>query len=251
VLAKRRLLELPTQHIRGILFDLVGTLARFVPEQEALLSRAAAIHGLALPPAVARRALAAAGVWWQHQVAQQPLERRTEAERAELYRGFDAQVLEAAGFEVDSGVTGAIFTTLLELGRESRLEVYADTPPALAGLQAAGYPLGVVSNMDATLEVTLQALDLSGHFMVVVNSQEAGFAKPDPRIFRLAAELMGLPAEALLYVGDQPEIDVVGSLAAGLTPVLVDRDGAFASATEGLRVAALTELPGLLSPGLR
>lgn len=226
-------------------------MARFVPEQEALLSRAAAVHGLALPPAVARRGLAAAGVWWQREVAQQPLELRTEAERAALYRGFDAQVMAAAGFEVDSGVTGAIFTTLLELGRESRLEAYGDTRPALVALQAAGYPLGVVSNMDATLGVTLEALDLATHFGVVVNSQEAGFAKPDPRIFRLAAGLMALPAEVLLYVGDQPEIDVVGALAAGLTPVLVDRDGAFAGATEGLRVAALTELPRLLFPTCR
>lgn len=235
-----------TGTIQGVVFDVIGTLARFVPEQEALLSQAAAIHGLLLPPTAARRGLAAGGAWWQQQMALGPLERRSETERHDLYQGFDAAVMTAAGFDLEPRVTSAIFATLLELGNSSHLEVYDDVAPALEALKAAGYPLGVISNMDATLQVTLESLDLAGYFGLVLSSQEAGFAKPDPRIFLLAAERMGIAAAALAYVGDQPEIDVRGALSAGLQPVLVDREQAFPETQDCWRIATLTELPHLL-----
>lgn len=217
-----------------------------MPEQEALLSQAAAIHGLLVPLTAARRGLAAGGAWWQQQMALGPLEQRSETERYGLYQGFDAQVMTAAGFDVEPGVTSAIFATLLELGSSSHLEVFDDVAPALEALKAAGYLLAVISNMDATLQVTLRSLDLAGYFGVVLNSQEAGFAKPDPRIFRLAAELMGIEVAALVYVGDQPEIDVRGSLSAGMQPVLVDREQAFPDVQDCWRLSTLTELPPLL-----
>lgn len=232
--------------LRAVFFDVIGTLARTVPEQEVLLSRAAALHGLALPPAAARRGLAAAGAWWQQQVAQRPLSQRSEAERRTLYRDFDQRVMEAAGFDLDQGATGAIFTTLLALGETSRLEAFDDAVPALQALAGAGYILGAVSNMDATLQATLEALDLGRYFSVVVNSQEAGVTKPAPGIFHLAAAQAGVPPEEAAYVGDQPQIDVRGAAAAGMLPVLVDRAGAFPDAAPALRIASLLELPGLL-----
>ena len=46
--------------------------------------------------------------------------------------------------------------------------------------------------------------------------------KPDPRIFQLALDAMGIAAADAWYVGDMPGIDVVGARAAGLFPVLMD-----------------------------
>jgi putative hydrolase of the HAD superfamily len=79
-----------------------------------------------------------------------------------------------------------------------------------------------------------------------VASAEVGAAKPDPAIFAHALALAGVGAEAAWHVGDSPDADVRGALAAGLQPVLVARDGASARVPDGVpTIASLTELPEL------
>lgn len=58
----------------------------------------------------------------------------------------------------------------------------------------------------------------------VVVSGDVGVEKPDPAIFAPALAATGLDPAEVLFVGDSPE-DVEGALAAGLVPVLVDRTG--------------------------
>ena len=52
-----------------------------------------------------------------------------------------------------------------------------------------------------------------------------GARKPDPAIFEPALELAGCGPEEALHVGDTPEEDVEGARAAGIRPLLIDRDG--------------------------
>jgi len=54
-----------------------------------------------------------------------------------------------------------------------------------------------------------------------VASAASGVAKPDPRLFRLAAELLGAPTTAVLHVGDDLESDVHGARAAGCHAMLL------------------------------
>ena len=56
----------------------------------------------------------------------------------------------------------------------------------------------------------------------VIDSGAVGVSKPDPRIFQIALDAIGVAAADAWYVGDMPGIDVVGARAAGL---LADRDG--------------------------
>jgi putative hydrolase of the HAD superfamily len=56
----------------------------------------------------------------------------------------------------------------------------------------------------------------------VIDSGAVGVMKPDPRIFRLALDAMGITAADAWYVGDMPGIDVIGARAAGLHPGLMD-----------------------------
>jgi putative hydrolase of the HAD superfamily len=114
--------------------------------------------------------------------------------------------------------------TLLRLHQERHLwsGYDAGTPTALARLQAAGYRLGVISNSDGRAEEALAAAGLRTFFEVVVDSQLVGFEKPDPRIFHLALQRMGVRPDQALYVGDIYEVDVVGARGAGMSVVLVD-----------------------------
>ena len=68
---------------------------------------------------------------------------------------------------------------------------------------------------------------------VILDSAVVGVAKPDPAIFRLALDALGVPADrSVLHVGDSLRYDVAGALAAGLQPVHMDPYG-FCPAPDG------------------
>ncbi len=86
---------------------------------------------------------------------------------------------------------------------------------ALARLHAAGVPMVCVSNWDSGLPGHLERLGIARYLRGVVASGAVGVAKPDPRIFAVAVELLDVPRDAIGHVGDEP-IDRAGALAAGL-----------------------------------
>jgi putative hydrolase of the HAD superfamily len=112
----------------------------------------------------------------------------------------------------------------------------------LRALAALGVPMGVVSNSDGRLQALLVRLAVcyapggpeagpdgvpaGVPVGVVVDSTRAGVAKPDPAIFSLALEVLGVPVSgSVLHVGDSLRSDVDGALAAGLRPVHLDPYG--------------------------
>jgi putative hydrolase of the HAD superfamily len=124
------------------------------------------------------------------------------------------------------------------------------TLEGLRALAALGLPLGIVSNSDGTVQGQLLAAGLcyvpagpaasaqDGAGVpvgVIVDSAVVGVAKPDPAIFRIALDALGVPASgAVLYVGDSLRYDVAGALAAGLQPVHFDPYG-YCPAPDGHR----------------
>ncbi len=80
---------------------------------------------------------------------------------------------------------------------------------------AARYRLGVVSNSYGNMPALLAEAALAP-FAVIVDSAIAGVAKPDPAIYRLAADELDLPPVAILHVGDSWERDVVPAHAVGM-----------------------------------
>ena len=87
---------------------------------------------------------------------------------------------------------------------------------------AGRYPLGMLTNFThppAVREI-IDRMELSPFFQTVLVSGELGYRKPHPSVFaRLVGEL-GVPAEQILFVGDDLEADVQGARDAGLQPVL-------------------------------
>ncbi len=85
----------------------------------------------------------------------------------------------------------------------------------VARLKARGLRLAVVANWDCALPEHLEQAGLHGLFDTVVTSARAGVAKPDPAIFRLALDELGVEPDRALHVGDEP-LDEEGARAAGL-----------------------------------
>lgn len=119
------------------------------------------------------------------------------------------------------------------------------TAEALEELRRRGYRMGVISNADGRVDALLESVGLRPYFDFVIDSAVVGVEKPDPRIFRMALERMGVEPEEALYVGDIYEIDVVGARGAGMPAVLIDPLGRWTD-LDCDRIAAVSELPAWL-----
>ncbi|WP_046167812.1 HAD family hydrolase [Chromobacterium vaccinii] len=91
---------------------------------------------------------------------------------------------------------------------------------AVAGLQAQGGRIGVISNgSHRTRLEKVERLPFASAIELTVSSESAGVKKPDAAIFRAAAEALGVESGECWYVGDHPLNDVIGAAGAGMTPV--------------------------------
>ncbi len=88
-----------------------------------------------------------------------------------------------------------------------------------------GSSLGIVSNFDSRLFNVLRGLGIADHFDTVTISSLAHAAKPSPKIFELALEKHAVDAADAMHVGDSITDDVEGARKAGITAVLLARDG--------------------------
>jgi putative hydrolase of the HAD superfamily len=123
----------------------------------------------------------------------------------------------------------------------------------LRALVATGVHVGIISNADGTVAERLAAQEvlqvgpgLGVDVECVIDSGAVGVSKPDPRIFRIALDAIGVAATDAWYVGDMPGIDVVGARASGLWPIVMDPFG-FQTGADYARVTSLTEVAAMVS----
>ena len=96
------------------------------------------------------------------------------------------------------------------------------TYDALYKLRSKGYKVGLITNGPSDLQrKKLELLKITDMFDEIVISGEVGTGKPDTAIFNIMTDKIGIPANQLLYVGDNPINDVDASRRAGYTPVWV------------------------------
>ncbi|MCC7081333.1 MAG: HAD-IA family hydrolase [Burkholderiales bacterium] len=106
------------------------------------------------------------------------------------------------------------------LAARNEIELYPDAREALGRLSGR-YRLAVVSNGNADVS----RIGIGEYFAAVVSARSTGYAKPDKRIFAAACAGVALPAEAVLHVGDDPDLDVRGAIAAGARGAWINRHG--------------------------
>jgi len=94
--------------------------------------------------------------------------------------------------------------------------------PVLDALRARGLRLVVVSNANGTLLAHMERLGLTGRFDYILDSQDEGVEKPDPRFFEIALARSRARKETTIHVGDLYYVDVIGARHAGLRGVLLD-----------------------------
>jgi putative hydrolase of the HAD superfamily len=109
------------------------------------------------------------------------------------------------------------------------------------------FKLGLITNGRGLIQRRkIRGLGLESSFDVIVISEEFGCRKPDSRIFSHAVTELDQPASASVYVGDNPEHDVLGAKGAGLRSIW-RRDEFWAEPREADHVIDdLAEIPGWL-----
>jgi putative hydrolase of the HAD superfamily len=192
---------------RAVFLDALGTLVELEPPWVSLREL--------VPAEVSDERLVAALRAEMAYYREHAHEGRDEASLAELRERCAAIVSEKLGFEI----------TVDELIEAIRFSAYPDAAPALGSLRDRGLRLIAVSNWDCALPRVLERCGIERMLDGVVTSAEAGARKPDPAIFTAALELAGCEAGEALHVGDTADEDVAGARAAGIRPLLIDRDG--------------------------
>jgi putative hydrolase of the HAD superfamily len=154
----------------------------------------------------------------------QQARRRAQAALADKPHDFSAmrrsmigQALAQAGEQTD------LATPAFEVFYAARQQVtlFDDALETLDFL-AQRFPLAALTNGNADV----QRVGLGAFFQCAVSAHEHGIAKPDPRIFWHTAERLNLAPEAVLHVGDDAALDILGARAAGMPCVWLNRQGA-------------------------
>jgi HAD superfamily hydrolase (TIGR01509 family) len=110
---------------------------------------------------------------------------------------------------------------------------YPDVAAVLSELTQAGIRVGVVSNIPAPLKPYFGRHELDQFIDLYVESHEHGVTKPDPELFRIAGQQLGLDPANILVIGDNPIADGA-AIQAGMAALILPH--APAGRDRGLRL---------------
>jgi putative hydrolase of the HAD superfamily len=229
---------------KAVFFDLYQTLIKYQPTQEELESQALQKLNITASPDALRRPILAANEFLYDRMAERPLSKRTREEVAALYLEYQRVVLREAGIKAEEKV----ILNLLGMMQQTKmgLALFDDVLPVLQELKKRRLTVGLISNIEQNMTAALDKLGLSPHLDIVVTSQDAGFAKPDKAIFEFAIKKAGVKAGDSTYIGDQYNVDVIGSRNAGMKSILLDRYDYYRQPVDGPKIKSLSDLPVLL-----
>ena len=135
------------------------------------------------------------------------------------YTGHNRAVLVAAGVVAYHGT------------KESDLKVYDDVYATLKWLSAKPVVRGIVSAgitiKQAEKLVRLDVLEFITRSAVFFTDQ-VGFSKPNPKLYRRVLERLNLSPERCIYVGDNPTHDIDPCNREGWTTARIRRSGRYA-----------------------
>ena len=205
---------------KGVIFDLYGTLVESFRSQESLASITEMAATLEAPKDEFGR------LW-----------RKTFSDRETgVFRTIEENirhVCQRLGIQRDASQVRAAARLRLDFYRRS-LVPRPGSVETLAALRSAGFRIGLVSNASAQTNELWLETPMAPLVDVPVFSCAAGMSKPDPRIYHLALEGLGLAADTCLFVGDGGSGELEGARRVGL---------------QGPTVSAISEVLDLVTAG--
>jgi putative hydrolase of the HAD superfamily len=232
------------QAIRTILFDVGFTLVTPNPSVASVVQRVCAREGVAVSEDDLLAHLPAAEERFAH--GQHHL-RQTWADNDAIVATWDDYFTTLLRPLLrGTKLRRCVAAVLAEFDRHTAWQLFDDVLPALDRLQGR-YVLGGVSDWGIALGAILRDLGLTRYFQVLVVSAAIRRSKPDPHLFQTALERADAVGDYTLYIGDSYVQDVLGARAAGIHPILIDRQQTVdPTAIDCPVIASLAEVPLLL-----
>jgi putative hydrolase of the HAD superfamily len=222
--------------VKAIFFDFGDTLASIVPSKEELFIQAAISVQLELDLEQVKRAYQIVNF---HNKYSSVSITNLQAREA-FYKDYNEKLCKALGI---SNYFERLYPFLVScFAKRKHWQLLDGVVDVLRRLNQQMISMAVVANWDRDLVVLTEHLGVRRFFACVISSQETGIEKPDPRIFKLPVNILSLSTEfdSILYVGNEYEADVLGARAAGLIPILIDRDDFYPYA-DCLRYRSITD----------
>ncbi|QTF06844.1 phosphoglycolate phosphatase [Brenneria izadpanahii] len=187
--------SIKTTPIRGLAFDLDGTLINSLPGLAAAIDLALQAHSL---PAAGEARVAA----WIGNGADVLVERALRWAGAEPTPQRIRETRETFDRYYEQTVNGGS-------------ELFPQVKETLAHLSAQGFPMAVVTNKPTPFVAPLLAsLGIDAYFSLIIGGDDVIVKKPHPAPLYLVLGKLGLRADELLFVGDSRN-DIQASQAAG------------------------------------
>jgi len=240
-----------TTQIRGLLFDLGGTLFSYAirPEMGRAIFDAAKALDIGAKPSHIGRAWGEANAETMRAFAERDFF---------LHRDLFQETLESFAARFERSVSAEIAEQFEQAQRQAVIDylpIRDDTHETLRALKDRGLYLSIVSNIDDDYLLPLVEKhgldDLLDHW---TSSEEARSCKPHTGIYHYSLKKGDLGADEALFVGDSLHHDVAGASAAGIRSARIAEGGVSTPLTSGLEVTAepdyvieaLTELLGIV-----
>lgn len=160
------------------------------------------------------------------------VEEGTKLHRKYMYQSFDGTItkddamrlfLDAAGVTAPAARKDIIAK---ELEFSQKISLFPSEKETLLELSQRGFSLGMITNSYQSAEEKaswFRALGLDCIANTVVSSIDAGFSKPDPRIYLEFARRLNFPPQDIAFVGHEA-FELQGARKAGLLPVSFNCD---------------------------
>lgn len=229
------------QGVAGLLFDYGGTLDTGARHWAHVLWQAYRSVGAPIAEDVFREAY----VYGERALARSPIISPCDNFLVLLQKKVEQEALflkQSAPWHPDGG---QILAIALFAYRYAARHVAA-ARPVLEQL-GSKYPMALVTNFYGNMHAVLRDFDLSC-FETVVESACVGVRKPDPAIWRLGVEALGLPPRQVAIVGDSFDKDVLPARAVGCQTIWFKGEGWTDTVhDETIPSAVITSLSQLLS----
>lgn len=141
---------------------------------------------------------------------------------------------------------GALAEAVAQYCYRAARECVEEARPVIEALYAR-YPLVLVSNFYGNVESVLADFDLRRYFGAIIESAVVGVRKPDPAIFGLGVEALGLAPDEVLVVGDSLRKDILPAESLGCRTAWIKGKGWTADEDAATHPSTISSLGDLLN----
>lgn len=132
-----------------------------------------------------------------------------------FYNSFNSELLFSLGVLPNKKLLNKIFDKCSYLPWEKFEDTYI--------LKELSIPFGILSNFNTSLKQKVN-FHFGPIFHEIIVSEELGISKPTIEFYKRAIQMIDIPPENILFVGDSLKLDIKPAIELGINSLLIDRD---------------------------